>query len=56
MESLLRLNNKNPIVVIIDLFTKDTSEKIAKIYRNNIWKIYKIPKKIFNDRELQFAS
>ena len=26
------------------------SEKIAKIYRDNIWKIYKVPKKIFSNR------
>ena len=32
------------------------SEKIAKIYRDNIWKIYKVPKKILSNRRPQFAS
>ena len=31
-------------------------EKIAKIYRNNIWKIHGIPKKILSNRGSQFAS
>jgi len=31
-------------------------EEIAKIYRDNIWKIYRIPKKIISNKELQFAS
>jgi len=31
-------------------------EKIAKIYKNNIWKIYRISKKILSNRGSQFAS
>jgi len=31
-------------------------EGIAKIYRDNIWKLHGIPRKILSDRELQFAS
>ena len=31
-------------------------EGIAKIYRDEIWKLYRIPKKILSNRELQFAS
>jgi len=59
------LNNKNAIMVIVDQFTKMirlkvttttvSSEKIAKIYRNNIWKIHRILKKILNNRRLQFT-
>jgi len=26
-------------------------EKIAKIYRDDIWEIYRVPKKILNNRE-----
>ena len=54
------------IVVIIDQFTKiiqlkvtTTSislEEIAKIYRNNIWKLHRIPRKILSDQGPQFAS
>jgi len=47
------------IVVIIDQFTKMiqlkaittsiSSEGIAKIYRDNIWKLHGVPKKILSD-------
>ena len=33
-----------------------SSEGITKIYRNNIWKLYRIPRKIFSDWKPQFAS
>jgi len=33
-----------------------SSEGIAKIYRDNIWKLHGIPKKVLSDRGLQFAS
>jgi len=54
------------IVVIVDQFTnmiwlKATttniaSEGIAKIYRDEIWKLHGIPKNILSNRGLQFAS
>ena len=31
-------------------------EGIAKIYRDEIWKLYRVPRKILSDREPQFAS
>ena len=53
------------IIIIVDQFTKMiqlkatimniSSEGIVKIYRDNIWKLYGIPKKILSDREPQFA-
>jgi len=33
-----------------------SSEGIAKIYRDEIWKLHRIPKKILSNREPQFAS
>ncbi len=36
--------------------TNISSEEIAKIYRDNIWKLHGIPRKILSDRGLQFAS
>jgi len=54
------------IVVIVDQFTKMihlkatttnvSLEEIAKIYRDNIWRLHGIPRKILSDREPQFAS
>jgi len=53
------------IVVIVDQFTKMiqskvtttsiSSEEIAKIYRDDIWKLHRVPKKILSDRGPQFA-
>ena len=53
------------IVVIVDQFmkmiclkattTNISSEGIAKIYRDDIWKLHGIPRKILSDRGLQFA-
>jgi len=31
-------------------------EEIAKIYRDDIWKLHGVPKKILSDRGPQFAS
>jgi len=53
------------IVVIVDQFTKMIrlkvtttnilSEGIAKIFRDEIWKLHGIPRKILSDRGPQFA-
>jgi len=53
------------IVVIVDRFTKIIQlkatimnislEEITKIYRDDIWKLHRIPKKILSDRGPQFA-
>ena len=59
-------NGMDAIVVIVDRFTKMiclkatttnvSSEGIAKIYRDDIWKLHGIPRKILSDRGPQFAS
>ena len=64
--SLPRLNEMDAILVIVDRFTKMirlkatttslSSEGVAKIYRDEIWKIYEIPKMILSDCGPQFAS
>jgi len=36
--------------------TNISSEGIARIYRDEIWKIHGVPKTILSDRGLQFAS
>ena len=53
------------IVVIIDRFikmiqlkttmTNISSEEIAKIYRDDIWKLHGISRKVLSDRGPQFA-
>jgi len=32
-----------------------SSQEIAKIYQDEIWKIYRVPRKLLSNRELQFA-
>ena len=54
------------IVVIIDRFmkmirlkaiiTNISLERITKIYRDNIWKLHGIPRKILSNRGPQFVS
>ena len=36
--------------------TNISSEGIVKIYRDEIWKLYGIPRKILSDRGLQFTT
>ena len=53
------------IMVIVDQFAKMIQLKvtttnilakgIAKIYRDNIWKLHRVPRKILSDQEPQFA-
>jgi len=62
---LPKLNEMNAILVIIDRFTKMIRLKtttinislkgIAKIYRDEIWKLHGILRKILSDRGLQFT-
>jgi len=63
---LPKSNGKDSIMVIVDRFTKMiclkatttnvSSEEIAKIYRNKIWKLHRVPRAILSDREPQFTS
>jgi len=59
IEPLPRFNGMDAIVVIVDQFTKMiqlkatttniSSEGIAKIYRDDIWKLHGVPRKILSD-------
>jgi len=63
---LPRLNEMDAILVIVDRFTKMirlkamttniSSEGVAKVYRDEIWKIHGAPKTILSDQGPQFAS
>jgi len=63
---LPRSNGIDTIVVIMDWFTKMIQlkatttnislEEIAKIFRDKIWKLHGIPRKILSNRGPQFAS
>jgi len=63
---LPKSNRMNVIMVMVDRFTKMIrlkatitnifSESIAKIYRDEIWKLHGIPRKILNNKRPQFVS
>ena len=63
---LPKSNRKDTIVVIVDQFMKIirlkattmniSSEEIAKIYCDEIWKLHRIPRTILSDRGPQFIS
>ena len=63
---LPKSNRKDTIVVIVDQFMKIirlkattmniSSEEIAKIYCDEIWKLHRIPRTILSDRGPQFTS
>jgi len=66
IEPLLSSNGMDAILVIVDRFTKMirlkatttniSLERIAKIYRDEIWKLHGVPRTILSNREPQFAS
>jgi len=56
----------NSILVVVDQLTKmvhfiPTTEKtlvegLARLFRDNMWKLYRLPKSIISDRGPQFAA
>jgi len=44
------------MIRIIPTSVRITSKEIAKLYKDNIWKLHRIPRKIISDRGPQFAS
>ena len=65
IEPLLKSNDKDTIVVIVDQFTKIirlkvitmvvSSEDIVKIYSDKIWKIHGVPWKVLSNKRPQFT-
>jgi len=63
---LSKSNEMDAIVVIVDQFTKIiqlkttmtniSSKGMAKIYKDEIWKLHGVLRKILSDQGLQFAS
>jgi len=50
------VNRFTKIIRLKAMITNISSEEIAKIYWDKIWKLHGIPKKILSDRGPQFAS
>ena len=57
---LLRISQRPQQKISINIIglsprSNNKKEKIAKIYKNDIWKIHRIPKKILSNRGPQFV-
>jgi len=56
----------NSILVVVDRFTKmahfvpttekTTAEGLARLFRDNVWQLHRLPESIISDRGLQFAA
>jgi len=53
---LVVVDRFSKMIRLIATTTSISSSKVARIYQDDIWKIYGIPKKIISDRGPQFAS
>jgi len=57
---------KDAILVVCDRLSKMThfvitteemsAEELARLFRNNVWKLYRLPESIASDKGLQFAT
>ena len=63
---LLVIAGKDAILIVYDRFSKMThfvaitegtsAERLARLFRNNVWKLHRLPESIVLDRGLQFAT
>ena len=63
---LLLVAGKDAILVVCNRLSKMThfvaitegtsAEKLVWLFRDNVWKLYRLSKSIMSDRELQFAA
>jgi len=52
---------KDVILVVCDRLSKimhfvTTTEELVRLFRNNMWKLHRLPESIVSDRRLQFAA
>ena len=62
---LLVSKNHDSILVVYNRFSrishfivtteKITVEGLTRLFKNNVWKLYRLPKSVILDKELQFA-
>jgi len=53
---LVLVNRLTKMVHFISTIEKILVEELARLFRDNIWKLYRLPKSIISDRESQFAA
>ena len=53
---LVVMDQLTKIVHFIPTTEKTTAEELAKLFRDNMWKLYSLPKSIISDRGLQFMA
>jgi len=52
---LLVYNRLSKITHFITITEEISAEGLTKLFRNNMWKLYELPKSMVLDRGLQFA-
>ena len=53
---LVLVNRLTKMVHFIPTIEKILVEELARLFRDNIWKLHRLPKSIISDRESQFAA
>ena len=48
-------NKFSKISHFITIIEKIIAEGLARLFKNNIWKLYKLPESVISDRGLQFV-
>ena len=59
---LLLVTEKNAILVVCNRLSKmtyfvtTTEERLARLFRDNVWKLHRLPESIVSDKGLQFVA
>ena len=53
---LVVVDRLTKIVYFISTMEKTSAEGLARLFRDNVWKLYGLPKSIILDRKPQFAA
>ena len=53
---LIVCNKFSKISHFITIIEKIIAEGLARLFKNNIWKSYKLPESVISDRGLQFVA
>ena len=51
-----RFSKISYFIVITEKITAERLARLARLFRDNIWKLYKLPKSVISDREPQFVT
>ena len=52
---LVIYNRLSKMIYFVTTIEKTLVKKLARLFRNNVWKLHRLPESIISDRGLQFA-